>query len=476
MKTFLFYDLETSGLNSSFHQILQFAAVRTDEKFNELESYNILVKLRPDVIPEPGAMITHRISLESLKNGISEYDLAFKLYELFNTPDTISLGYNSLSFDEEFIRALFFRNLLNPYSHQYMNNCKRMDIFPIVTAYKVFDDKSINYPIVDNKYSLKLEEFNKVNKLFEGQAHDALVDVRVTIELTKKLVRNKNLWDYLSESFEKNIELQRIQKLTTGLVINNVELPIAFIVSGRFGSQNNFCSVALQITYLDKYKNQSSWLRLDLFDFETEFHSVINESKAIVRRKQNGVELILPYSDKSKKILSNDKLELIEKNIKFLEKNNIELSKLISKEKAFEYELIEGYDIDAAIYMRNMFDRNEVKYSEEFRKAEINKKTKLIQSAPNEDIYELSQRIIFRNYYKDLDLEWLGLFNEFLKEVLCEDESKAHYDTKRLKRNNITKTEEEILKIRNERKLDEEQLKLLLEIENLLIEKKSLIN
>lgn len=41
-QTLLFYDLETSGINNSFDQVLQFAAIRTDLDFNEIERFNFL--------------------------------------------------------------------------------------------------------------------------------------------------------------------------------------------------------------------------------------------------------------------------------------------------------------------------------------------------------------------------------------------------------------------------------------------------
>ena len=41
-RTYLFYDIETSGLNKCFDQVLQFAAIRTDLELHELEHYEIL--------------------------------------------------------------------------------------------------------------------------------------------------------------------------------------------------------------------------------------------------------------------------------------------------------------------------------------------------------------------------------------------------------------------------------------------------
>jgi exodeoxyribonuclease I len=65
MSTYLFYDLETTGLNRAFDQVLQFAAIRTDMSFNEIDRHEIRIKLRPDVIISPYAIITHRIPIRS---------------------------------------------------------------------------------------------------------------------------------------------------------------------------------------------------------------------------------------------------------------------------------------------------------------------------------------------------------------------------------------------------------------------------
>ena len=44
-KTYLFYDIESTGLNPCFDQILQFAAIRTDQALNEIDRHEIRIKL-----------------------------------------------------------------------------------------------------------------------------------------------------------------------------------------------------------------------------------------------------------------------------------------------------------------------------------------------------------------------------------------------------------------------------------------------
>ena len=38
---FIFYDTETTGLQTAFDQILQFAAIKTDDDLNELDGFDI---------------------------------------------------------------------------------------------------------------------------------------------------------------------------------------------------------------------------------------------------------------------------------------------------------------------------------------------------------------------------------------------------------------------------------------------------
>lgn len=54
---FVFYDLETSGISPAFDQPLQFAAIRTDDSFVEIERVNLRCRIAPHIIPSPQALI-----------------------------------------------------------------------------------------------------------------------------------------------------------------------------------------------------------------------------------------------------------------------------------------------------------------------------------------------------------------------------------------------------------------------------------
>ena len=117
-KYYVFYDLETTGINPAFDQILQFAAIKTDLNLNIIEEYEYNLKLRQDVIPQPGALIVNRLNINKVMKGEKEYEAVKKMHAVLSAPDTINLGYNTISFDDEFMRFAYDRNLLNPYSNQ----------------------------------------------------------------------------------------------------------------------------------------------------------------------------------------------------------------------------------------------------------------------------------------------------------------------------------------------------------------------
>ena len=70
--TFIFYDTETTGLAAGYDQILQFAAIVTDDDFNVLEESNLRCRFLPHVVPSPTALIvTHVLPSDVEKAPLS---------------------------------------------------------------------------------------------------------------------------------------------------------------------------------------------------------------------------------------------------------------------------------------------------------------------------------------------------------------------------------------------------------------------
>ena len=75
-RNFLFYDLETFGLDSRSDRIAQVAMVRTDMKLRVIEDPKVLMcRIAPDYLPSPSAcLVTGITPQQTLKEGIGEFD------------------------------------------------------------------------------------------------------------------------------------------------------------------------------------------------------------------------------------------------------------------------------------------------------------------------------------------------------------------------------------------------------------------
>lgn len=396
-KTFLFYDLETTGRNHCFDQILQFAAIRTDLELNEIERYEIQIKLNPDFIPDPEALLIHKIPIQTMQQGLNEFEAIQKIYAIVNTPETISGGYNTLSFDDEFLRFAFYRNLLPPYTHQYANGCGRFDLYPITILYHLYFPQVLNWPQIENKPTLKLEHLNQANQLAGGMAHNAMADVEATLELAKRLFSNRSMWGYAIDSFNKNIDQQRIEKLTQYRSTQVHSLPLALIV-GQSSAQDFFLAPVLFLGYHNHYKNQTLWLRLDKSELTQITATSVAEFPYVVRKKQGEKKLVLPFIDKYSHYLSEERNTIIQNNINWLQQNLELLNELKHYHKEFKYPIIEHADIETNLYQNGFLTATEENLCRKFHQSKHNEMSKIAVLFANPNLHELSIRILGRHY------------------------------------------------------------------------------
>ena len=104
---YVFYDLETTGRSPAWDQIIQVAAIVTDEDLNIKEKFEEKCRLNFSCIPNPEAILVNKIRIQTLtKTNLSHYQLMLNLEKKFlEWSPAIFIGYNSIRFDEEFIRS-----------------------------------------------------------------------------------------------------------------------------------------------------------------------------------------------------------------------------------------------------------------------------------------------------------------------------------------------------------------------------------
>jgi len=198
--SFLFYDLETFGQDPRRTRIAQFAGIRTDADLNIIdEPVSFYVKPADDLLPSPIAtLITGITPQHALAAGVTEAEAFARINDLMAQPGTCSLGYNTLRFDDEFVRHGLFRNFYDPYEREWRNGNSRWDLLDMMRLLHALRPDGIVWPQrEDGATSFKLEHLATANNVRQGDAHEALSDVHATIGLARLFKQAQpRLWDY----------------------------------------------------------------------------------------------------------------------------------------------------------------------------------------------------------------------------------------------------------------------------------------
>jgi exodeoxyribonuclease-1 len=260
--TFYFFDVETTGFSVRNDRIMQFAGQRTDKDLNPIgDPDNILIKLTPDILPQPDAILVHGITPQkTLSEGISEAEFCKYLTSQVSTPQTVLVGYNNVRFDNDFIRFILWRNFYDAYEWSWKDNCSIWDLLDAVRMTRALRPDGIKWAFApDGKPSNKLEYLSAINKLDHVDAHDALSDVKASIAVAKLLkTKQPKLFDYL---------LDHRHKKDVAPLVSSCK-PIVY-TSGRYPSEFNKTTVAVAVAQLpDKSGSLMYDLRIDPDEFK----------------------------------------------------------------------------------------------------------------------------------------------------------------------------------------------------------------
>ena len=268
MRTFFFYDLETSGFSARHDRIMQFAGQRTNDELEPIgQPVNLLVKLTDDILPAPGAVLTTHITPQmTVADGISEADFCRYFLEQVATPDTTILGYNSTRFDDEFIRHTLWRNFHDPYQWAWSEGRDRWDLLDVTRLVRALRPEGINWPtkrVVETDQlitTVNLVDMAKCNGFENDNAHDALADVKALISLARLLRQSQStMWRYLLDHHDKRSVLN--------IITPSQPKPFVY-ASGRYSSSYQKTTVATVIAEGRTPNSYLVWdLRYDPVDF-----------------------------------------------------------------------------------------------------------------------------------------------------------------------------------------------------------------
>ena len=411
MRKIIFYDLETTGRSAYWDQIIQIAAICTDEHLNVLDEMNLIGKLNSFSVPDPEALLVNKIPIDSIvKSNFSNYSLISEISHKFSEwSPAIFIGYNSIKFDEEVIRNAFFKNLFDPYL-TVKNDNTRVDLLDITRIANFFYPDKIK-SLLNKKGSaiMKLESIAHTNGIKNFTAHDAMGDTYASLELAK-LIKNQ-----IPELWKKSI----MQSSKVQLEASIASKPFCYLES-FFGKSKLFCLSF--VGFHPKYK----WaLCFDLFE----------DPKKVLDMNKSDIYAFLESSPKKiRKIKLNKSPILLDIEIKkTLDEYNVvsddvllERHNFISTNQEFKDKVLSCYNdiiLDESqldVYAEESIYKKFVSNSDsflmkEFQKADWKNKFVIMEKFKDERLKYFAEILIFEEQPDLLEKESFVKIKDHLK-------------------------------------------------------------
>jgi len=190
--TFYWHDYETWGADPRRDRPCQFAGLRTGADLSPVgEPLVLYSRPAPDLLPQPEACLITGITPQiALAKGLIEAEFAARIESELARPGTCGVGYNSMRFDDDVTRNLLYRNLRDPYAREWRDGNSRWDLIDTLRLAHALRPEGIQWPSrEDGSPSFRLEDLTAANGIPHAGAHDALADVRATINLAGLLRR-----------------------------------------------------------------------------------------------------------------------------------------------------------------------------------------------------------------------------------------------------------------------------------------------
>ena len=405
--TFVFYDFETTGTHTAFDQPLQFAAIATDENLNELERVDLRCQLAPHILPSPFAMHVTGVKPKQLldKNFPNYFEFAQTIQALTEKwAPACWLGYNTIAFDEQVLRQMFYQNLQpNIYATQIFGNV-RQDLMKMVFAVYADAPEILKWPVGDNgKINFKLDRLAPINGFSHENAHDALNDVEATIFIFKLIKeRAPKLFQNLMSSTDKHFISSQLKQFK----------PMS--VSLRFGGHppKNYVGC-----YCGESKTNSN--QIGFLDFEAvnisdlqsmgkeEITTAVLDSPKLIRAMSiNKAETFREIIDPTDEIL--EKCDFLRESRQF------QMMVSNALDSRFEPIDVSELEVEEKIYS-GFFDSTDRHLLDQFQKATWPDRAELIKSFKDDRLRQLGQRLLAFYAPELLSNDQKSRFTEFLQ-------------------------------------------------------------
>jgi len=388
---FVFYDTETTGIVQTFDQILQFAAIMTNDKFVELDRFEIRCRRLPWVVPAPMAMKVTNITPALLEDPTlpSHYEMMREIHTRLEAwSPSIFIGYNSMRFDEPLLQQAFWQALYSPYLTVTKGN-SRLDILPLVQAASHLKPDTLNYPKTGKgKIGFKLDQLAPLNGFAHEHAHDALADVEATIHIAKILSDGApDLWRPAVKRTKKEATANIVLHGAPILVVEHFPWGPSVWFGQRLDSNSNKGSYA-KLARLD-----TNWRGISSLDDNALFKALSASPKPVRQIALNKAPIVYAASEASAKFsISPDEGVISQSN--FLRANPSFADKLaIASEKVSE-PWPKGEHVEQMIFDGFLSPKDE-KLIDKFHRSNWKTRAELVHLFQDQRLRQLAQRLVY---------------------------------------------------------------------------------
>ena len=405
--TFVFYDFETTGTHTAFDQPLQFAAIATDGNLKELERIDVRCQLAPHVLPSPVAMNVTGVKPEQLldKNFPNYFEFAQTIQALTEKwAPACWLGYNTIAFDEQVLRQMFYQNLQpNIYATQLFGNV-RQDLMKMVFAVYADAPEILKWPVGDNgKISFKLDRLAPINGFSHENAHDALNDVEATIFIFKLIKeRAPKLFQNLMSSADEHLISSQLKQFK----------PMS--VSLRFGGQPPKNYVGCYCGESKTNSNQIGFLDLEALNISDLASMGKEEITAAVQNIPKLIRAMSINKAETFREIIDPTDEMLEKCEFLKESRQFQMMVSDALDSRFEPVNVGKLEVEEKIYT-GFFDSTDRHLLDQFQEATWPDRAVLIKSFKDDRLRQLGQRLLAFYAPELLSNDQKSRFTEFLQ-------------------------------------------------------------
>lgn len=274
------------------------------------------------------------------------------------------------------------------------------------------------------------------------------------------------MWNYLMGYFDKETDVHRISDIPAAFQSALGEHRRGLMVSSEYGPRQMYQIPVLSIGKSIPYSNQTLWLRLDLPELRETKANSMAETTWIVRKRYGEPGILLPSNQRYLKFLGDDRKDIVAENLTWLQSNPSKFQQIVNYHREYRYPFIPNLDPDAALYQIGFFTRSDEKLFKEFQTAALDEKEAIARRLKSQDARTLAVRLLCRNYPQQISPELAGEFESYLRRINPGREDDAIVDYRQTPRTTPSAALAEIRRLKKSAKLDNQQKKLLGDLQN----------